>query len=365
MNTKPYPTPLEGLTDAQKSELEGVSTLALEIEAGRLGLAAKRLQLDAFGVGEKTAVDEAAKRLAGEEAALDTLLKDAPHLAKPVAGILELAQRARENDSTAAGLLGAVRTELKAVASHADEVHAAEQRERIADERRESAKRETPTAARNELEGESPVAPRDPTAVPEDVAKRYIVRGKEFVNPRGEKVAFVDLGSRLQTDKSFDGYAVKSMVAIAEARGWESITVSGDEAFRRAVWMEAASRGLAVKGYTPSEAEHRAALSAAERNGRLNRIEANPASKAFIDAKDGADRVTLAKQHPELKQAFALETALRRFAEQRLQPKDREAFVEHQRRNIANDLAQGKPLPDVGLRVQRQQTRDRQVENER
>ena len=39
----------------------------------------------------------------------------------------------------------------------------------------------------------------------------------------------------------------------AEARGWDEIKVSGTETFRKEVWLEAASRGMHVKGYVPSE----------------------------------------------------------------------------------------------------------------
>jgi len=48
---------------------------------------------------------------------------------------------------------------------------------------------------------------------------------------------------------------VKSLIAIAEARGWKEITVTGTERFRKEAWGEATALGLKVRGYSPSEFE--------------------------------------------------------------------------------------------------------------
>jgi hypothetical protein len=48
---------------------------------------------------------------------------------------------------------------------------------------------------------------------------------------------------------------VKSLIAIAEARGWKDITVSGTERFRKEAWGAASALGLKVRGYTPTEFE--------------------------------------------------------------------------------------------------------------
>jgi len=370
MNTSSYASPLTGLSERQKSELAGISDVALENEADRLSIQAKRLQLQAFGVGDQASLDRDTERLANNDAALKQLLADSPALAKPVADIVELARRARENDPAAADVLRETRADLKAVGSRAEEEHVEDQRERISDDSRWSTK-SVPQLA-NEVEGEGPgaaLASRfNPKAVPDEVVAKYKIRGNEFIHPRDpNKIAFVDHGSRLQTNKSFDGEAIKSMVAIAEARGWDSIKVTGDAAFRRAIWFEAATHGINVQGYQPTDADKAAAVSAAERGGRLNRVEENASVRAFLDAKDSNERSGAAKAHPELKNAFALETALKKFAASALPPKDRDAFMERQRRNIATDLAQGNQLPTVSVRPQRQQQRqlDREAETER
>lgn len=62
--------------------------------------------------------------------------------------------------------------------------------------------------------------------------------------------------------------AVASMLRIAQHRGWSGIKVSGDEAFRREVWVQGRSLGLEVAGYKPTERDRQAANEPAERAGR-------------------------------------------------------------------------------------------------
>ncbi|WEF35959.1 LPD7 domain-containing protein [Pseudoduganella chitinolytica] len=62
---------------------------------------------------------------------------------------------------------------------------------------------------------------------------------------------FRDRGSRLETP-SDSAQVADTLVAIAQARGWDDIRVSGSTAFCREVWLEAAAHGMHVRGYTPS-----------------------------------------------------------------------------------------------------------------
>lgn len=97
-------------------------------------------------------------------------------------------------------------------------------------------------------------------AIPASVAKRFIQVEEKFYFP-DETLAFLDKGESLKA-RAEHKEVVKAIVAIAEARGWDKLTVRGSEAFRRAVFIEAAERGIEVKGYKPSEVE-RAKLEAA------------------------------------------------------------------------------------------------------
>lgn len=68
------------------------------------------------------------------------------------------------------------------------------------------------------------------------------------------RVAFMDRGLRLITQDK-DPVTAGAMAMTAEARGWSTIKVSGNEQFRREVWLEASLRGIEVKGYQPKEAD--------------------------------------------------------------------------------------------------------------
>jgi len=89
--------------------------------------------------------------------------------------------------------------------------------------------------------------------VPEDLAQRFVRRGPEYRFADGT-LAFVDRGTSLVTP-SASTEVVRTLLGIAEARGWSELLVHGSERFRREAWSQAAARGLAVRGYAPDEAE--------------------------------------------------------------------------------------------------------------
>lgn len=95
--------------------------------------------------------------------------------------------------------------------------------------------------------------------MPEAVRKRYYADKAKwsgepafFTSAESKYPAFRDQGRRLVTATESQE-VVKDLVAIAQHRGWDKIHVTGSEAFRRAVWLEAAQNGLEVRGYKPNE----------------------------------------------------------------------------------------------------------------
>lgn len=137
----------------------------------------------------------------------------------------------------------------------------------------------TPRAsADNAVESDEIFTARKPdnrAIIPPEVEKQYIHVGSKFYHrKRTDYVAFEDKGNRLETASNSESIA-ESMVRIAEARGWDEIKVAGSETFRREAWLEAASRGMHVKGYSPSEVD-KAILA---QRGRTNRIENASASQ--------------------------------------------------------------------------------------
>ncbi len=90
--------------------------------------------------------------------------------------------------------------------------------------------------------------------VPEHVRKRFVQVGRHYYFADGAR-AFTDRGGRLTTP-SENTEVIRSLVTIAEARGWNAIAVRGTERFRREAWFAARLAGLEVRGYRPTEFEH-------------------------------------------------------------------------------------------------------------
>lgn len=90
------------------------------------------------------------------------------------------------------------------------------------------------------------------------------------------RVAFTESTFKLATDTNSPSVA-RSMVDVAEARNWKALRVSGNEDFRRLVWLEGSVRGVKTIGYEPSRADLE--VLKREREARqVNRIE--PAREA-------------------------------------------------------------------------------------
>ncbi len=143
------------------------------------------------------------------------------------------------------------------------------------------------------------------------------------------RVAFTESTFRLATDTNSPSVA-RSMVDVAEARNWRSLRVSGNEDFKRMVWLEASVRGVKTLGYEPNPGDLE--VLKREREARLvNRIEpardasgsttAAPAEKA--SARSGGGRKTVlaaieavlvAKKVPEKQRAAVMAAATEKLA---------------------------------------------------
>jgi len=110
--------------------------------------------------------------------------------------------------------------------------------------------------------------------VPTHIAAKYLVKGNTY-HFDDQTVAFVDKGTSL-TVQTHNQAIIQDLVAIAKARDWQAVTVSGTQDFRREAWKAAASAGLKVSGYTPSEIERVAAEREHSRRDASTSTEASP-----------------------------------------------------------------------------------------
>jgi hypothetical protein len=118
---------------------------------------------------------------------------------------------------------------------------------------------------------------------PERVTKRYMRSGNQyFLKDSPYQLAFEDLGPYLVTEHNRPD-VVESMIDMAHAKSWQRIRVSGHEAFRSEVWLQATLLGIEVSGYEPKAAD--LARLADARQARLdNRIEVAPPTTVTMTA---------------------------------------------------------------------------------
>jgi hypothetical protein len=122
--------------------------------------------------------------------------------------------------------------------------------------------------------------------VPAHIAAKYLVRGDTY-HYDDQTVAFVDKGTSL-TAQTHNKAIIQDLVAIAKARDWQEVTVSGTQEFRREAWRAAASAGLTVSGYRPSKIERVAVEREQSRRDGSTTTEAAPRESELARVRPGS-----------------------------------------------------------------------------
>ena len=239
--------------------------------------------------------------------------------------------------------------------------------------------------------------------VPKEIEQQYLRVGDKYYHPKNADVlAFEDKGNKLETRSNSEQIA-ESMVRIAEARGWDEIKVSGSETFRREVWLEAASRGMHVKGYEPSE-QDKAHLAKRSNDRQANNVESadSPAKvKDFrvgendhdktVPVRDYSGKVVgqetkeakrntwnvqmaesfakeppaeAVKKYPELAGAYATVAAIDKKAEADGLDANQRAVVNAKVRELVTNSIERGDIPNTKLREDREVTRPRTNERD-
>ncbi len=137
--------------------------------------------------------------------------------------------------------------------------------------------------------GPGEASPERRRHVPEHIRKRFVQVGRHYHFPDGTR-AFTDRGGRLTTP-SENTEVIRSLVTIAQARGWNEITVRGTERFRREAWMAARLADLEVRGYRPTEFEQERVARTLARGREApapNRSESLPEARRTPELSEGA-----------------------------------------------------------------------------
>ena len=216
--------------------------------------------------------------------------------------------------------------------------------------------------------------------VPPDIEKQYLRVGDKFYHHKNaDTVAFEDKGNRLETKSNSENIA-ESMVRIAEARGWDEIKVSGSETFRKEVWLEAASRGMHIKGYSPTE-QDKVELANRVSKSETNKIEKEnkpfrAREKEKEEAKPDSQNKRMAetfvnhsatdavKTYPELAGAVAAVAAMEKKAEaDGLNPQQRAVVSARIHQNVVNSIERG-DIPKVKIKEDIEAKREPKEERE-
>jgi hypothetical protein len=122
-------------------------------------------------------------------------------------------------------------------------------------------------------------------AIPHDIASKFFRDGNKYYF-RNRDLAFVDKGTTLTT-QTLNQSVIQDLVRIAKLRHWEAARVTGNPAFRQAVWKEAYAEGIEVKGYEPTPLDQQQAqLERSRRQGRDSTVRpsATPVTDALAQA---------------------------------------------------------------------------------
>jgi len=132
--------------------------------------------------------------------------------------------------------------------------------------------------------------------VPDIVKNRYLRNPNNAANyyyrDRDNKLAFSDNGKQLTTPNN-DPIVADSMVAMAIARNWGSIKISGADEFKKEVWMQAQLAGMLTIGYKPTDVDFARLDSAKQKQAEQARKDLEKLAKASpINGVPGAKKVS-------------------------------------------------------------------------
>lgn len=219
----------------------------------------------------------------------------------------------------------------------------------------------TPGSSEVKAESERPSRRSKPVPVPEEVRKRFVQIKNAYFFADGAK-AFTDRGDRLTTP-SENTEVVRSLVAIAQARGWGEVVVRGTERFRRDAWAAAQAAGLEVRGYKPTQFEQsRLASKAAARGAQSQHGEAMPeraeglslAPARGAGARSAAPMTGILVEHGRAPYQHDAAQPVSYYVKVQTQKGERTLWGVDLERAFKESLSQPKPGDAVSLRAIRQ-----------
>jgi hypothetical protein len=122
-------------------------------------------------------------------------------------------------------------------------------------------------------------------AIRERLARSFAENQGVYYDPaRPDRPLFTALGKKIIAHQTRAG-TIRGMLDLAETRGWNAITATGNKEFQRQVWIEANARGMQVAlrsdrlmqgAYRPTKQDLETVAKLREARGLPNRIERDP-----------------------------------------------------------------------------------------
>lgn len=167
--------------------------------------------------------------------------------------------------------------------------------------------------------------------IPEYVKNSFrSLDGKYYFKDQRHILAFEDKGRSIGTQHNDDRVA-KAVVKMAEAKGWGNIKITGNETFRREVWLQAEIHGIKVKGFTPRESD----LALLNDHGKNNE---KMLADLRIDDLDNSPQASVLK-------AVAKEV----LKEKVKNPRVRQAIMNEISHRLEKSLLTGRQLPNIQM----------------
>lgn len=91
---------------------------------------------------------------------------------------------------------------------------------------------------------------RSDVVMPRRIVQSYNEVDGKFFTKDANRLAFEDRADKLVTSADTKE-TIADMVAVAKAKQWQGIKLSGSIEFRREAWLQAESQGIKTQGYTP------------------------------------------------------------------------------------------------------------------
>ena len=146
--------------------------------------------------------------------------------------------------------------------------------------------------------------------------------------PSAGKIAVVQNGNQLAASGKYSQPKAKAMAQIAQSNGWQTVKITGDDAFKAMALPEFLALGIAVSN--PELQPQIAAIAQAKQQATAQ-ADAIDAAQAVADAKDQADALRLkqaleaieASKRAPKPRSFAAEREAKREAEQQAEQAER------------------------------------------